>query len=54
MQKRYNAAVASNVFNGKSTDKALVCLYEEIYFIGVTCLFDLGFVLKFQVTFVIF
>ncbi len=36
------------ILNGKSTDKALVCLYEEIYFICVTCLFDLGFVLNFN------
>ncbi len=29
------------ILNRKSTDKALVCLYEEIYFICVTYLFDL-------------
>ncbi len=29
------------ILNGKSTDKSLVCLYEEISFICVTCLFDL-------------
>ncbi len=44
----------SLILNGKSTDKALVCLYEEISFICVTCLFDLGFVLKFQFSFIIF
>ncbi len=48
-----NAVVACNL-NGKSTDKTLVCLYEEINFKCVTCLFDLGFVLKFQCSFVIF
>uniref|UniRef100_A0A672L2B8 Serine/threonine-protein phosphatase 4 regulatory subunit 3 n=1 Tax=Sinocyclocheilus grahami TaxID=75366 RepID=A0A672L2B8_SINGR len=37
-----------------STDNTLVCLYEDIYFICVTCLFDLGFVLKCQFSFVIF
>ncbi len=42
------------ILNEKSTDKALVCLYEEIYLICVTSLFDLGFVLKFQFSFVIF
>ncbi len=42
------------ILNGKSTNKALFCLYEEIYFICVTYLFDLGFVLKFQFSFVIF
>ncbi len=35
------------ILNVRSTDKALFCLYEEIYFICVTYLFDLGFVLKF-------
>ncbi len=30
------------ILNGKSTDKALFCLYEEIYLICVTYLFDLG------------
>ncbi len=40
------------IINGKSTDKALFCLYEEIYFICVTYLFDLGLVLKFQFSFV--
>ncbi len=29
----------------------LICLYEEIYFICVTYLFDLGLVLKFQFQF---
>ncbi len=42
------------ILNGKSTEKFLVCLYKEIYFICITCLFDLGFVLKFQFSFVIF
>ncbi len=32
--------------NGKSTDKALFCLYKDIYFISVTYLFDLELVLK--------
>ncbi len=27
------------IVNGNSTDKALVCSYEDIYFIRVTCLF---------------
>ncbi len=31
------------ILNGKSTDKAF-CLYEEIYFICVTYLFDLELV----------
>ncbi len=35
------------ILNGKSTDKALFCLYEDIYFICVIYLFDLGLVLKF-------
>ncbi len=39
--------------NGKSTDKALFCLYKDIYFISVTYLFDLELVLKFQFSFVI-
>ncbi len=30
------------ILNGKSTDKALFCLYEEIYLICVIYLFDLG------------
>ncbi len=30
------------ILNGKSTDIALFCLYEEISFICVTYLFDLG------------
>ncbi len=30
------------ILNGKSTDKALCCLYEDIYYIYVTYLFDLG------------
>ncbi len=38
----------------KSTDKTLFCLYEEIYFICVTYLFDLELVLKFQFSFVIY
>ncbi len=29
------------ILNRKSTDKALFCLYEEIYLIWVTYLFDL-------------
>ncbi len=41
------------ILNGKSTDKALVCLYE-ISFICVTYFFDLELVLKFQFSFVIF
>ncbi len=36
------------ILSGKITDKALVCLYEDIY------LFDLGLVLKFQFSFVIY
>ncbi len=40
------------ILNGKSTDKALFCLYEEIYFICY--LFDLELVLKFQFSFVIY
>ena len=42
------------ILNGKSTDKALFCLYEEIYFICTTYLFDLGLVLKLQFSFVIY
>ncbi len=42
------------ILNGKSTDKALVCLYEEISFICVTYLFDLELVLKFKFSFVIY
>ncbi len=42
------------ILNGKSTDKALLCLYEEIYFICVTCLFDLELVLKCQFSCVIY
>ncbi len=42
------------ILNGKSTDKALFCLYEEIHFICVTYVFDLGLVLKFQFSFVIY
>ncbi len=45
--------VVSNL-KWKSTDKALFCLYEDIYFICVTYLFDLGLVLKFQFSFVIY
>ncbi len=40
------------IINGKSTDKVLFCLYEEIYFICVY-LFYLGLVLKFLFSFVI-
>ncbi len=36
-----------HILNEKSTDKALFYLYKEIYFICVTCLFDVGLVLKF-------
>ncbi len=35
------------ILNGKSEDKALFCLYEEIYLIWVTNLFDFGLILKF-------
>ncbi len=42
------------ILNGKSTDIALFCLYEEIYFICVTYLFDLELVLKFKFSFVIY
>ncbi len=42
------------ILNGKSTDKALFCLYEEIYLIWVTNLFDFGLILKFQFCFVIY
>ncbi len=42
------------ILNGKSTDTALVCLYEEIGFISATCFFYLRFVLKFQFNLVIF
>ncbi len=42
------------ILKGKSTDKALLYLYEEIYFLCVTYLFDLGLVLKFQFSFVIY
>ncbi len=35
-----------HILNEKSTDKALFYLYEEISFICVTCLFDVGLVLK--------
>ncbi len=40
--------------NGKSTDNALFCLYEDISFICVTYLFDLGIVLKCIFSFVIY
>ncbi len=30
------------ILNGKSTDKALSCLYEDSYYIYVSYLFDLG------------
>ncbi len=46
-----NAVVASH-FKWKE-HKVLFCLYEEIYLICVTYLFDLGIVLKFQFSFVI-
>ncbi len=42
------------ILKGKSTDKALLYLYEEICFLCVTYLFDLGLVLKFQFSFVIY
>ncbi len=42
------------ILNGKSTDKALFCLYEDIYCICVTFLFDLGLVLKLKFSFVIY
>ncbi len=42
------------ILNGKSTYKALVCLYEEIYLICFTYLFDLERVLKFLFSFVIY
>ncbi len=35
-----------SILNGKRTDKALVCLYQDFFF--VTYLFDFGVVLKFQ------
>ncbi len=41
------------ILNGKSADKALACLYEEIYLICVIFLFDLGLVLTFQFSFVV-
>ncbi len=42
------------ILNGRSTDKALLCLYEEISLICVTYLFDLGLVLQFQFSCVIY
>ncbi len=42
------------ILNGKSTDKALFCLYEDISVIFVTYLFDLELVLKFTFSFVIY
>ncbi len=42
------------ILNGKSEDKALFCLYEEIYLIWVTYLFDFGLILKFKFCFVIY
>ncbi len=48
------------ILNGKSTDKALFCLYEDIYFICVIYLFDLGlvyifiFIFKLQFSLVIY
>ncbi len=40
------------ILNGKNRDSALFCLYWDIYFICY--LFDLGLVLKFQFSFVIY
>ncbi len=40
------------ILNGKSTEKALFCFYEDIYLICY--LFYLGLVLKFQFSFVIY
>ncbi len=42
------------ILNGRSTDRALLCSYEEIYFICVTYLFDFGLVFKLQFSFVIY
>ncbi len=42
------------ILHGKRTDKALFCLYEEIYFICVTYLFDLELVLKWKFSIVIY
>ncbi len=42
------------ILNGYTTDKALFCLYKDIYFICITYLFDLGLVLKCQFSFVIY
>ncbi len=42
----------SLILNENSTDKSLFCSYEEIRFICY--LFDLGLVLKFQFSFVIY
>ncbi len=42
------------ILNGKSTDKVLFCLYEEIYFICVTYLFHLGLVLTFLFSYAIY
>ncbi len=42
------------ILHGKSTDKALFYLYEDIYFICVTYVFDLELVLKCQFSFVIY
>ncbi len=39
------------ILNGKRSDKALFCLYEDINFICVTYLFYLGLVLKCQFSF---
>ncbi len=39
------------IINGKTTGKALVCLYEKIYFICIIYLFDLGLVLEFLILF---
>ncbi len=40
------------ILKGKITDKALFYLYEDIYFICVTYIFDLGLVFKFQFSFI--
>ncbi len=45
--------VASN-FKWKEHRQSLIFLYEDIYFIGVTYLFDLGLVLTFPFSFVIY
>ncbi len=40
------------ILKGKITDKALFYLYEDINFICVTYIFDLGLVFKFQFSFI--